>query len=115
MQTEKVRRLTFAGSYNTSPAWSPRGDKIAYASMAGRTFSICTINSDGSNPRQLTDAGSCEDPTWSPDGRHIAFSSNRYGKKKIFIMLADGSGVRQVSGGEGNDTNPSWSPYIDYR
>jgi TolB protein len=115
LQSEKVRRITFAGNYNTSPAWSPRGDKIAYASMAGSTFSICAINADGSNPRQLTDAGSCESPAWSPDGRHIAFSSNRYGKKKIFIMLADGSGVRQVTGGEGNDTNPSWSPYIDYR
>jgi TolB protein len=115
LQTEKVRRLTFAGSYNTSPAWSPRGDRIAYASMAGSTFSICTINADGSDPRQLTDAGSCESPAWSPDGRQVVFSSSRSGKKKIFIMLADGSGVRQVTGGEGNDTNPSWSPYIDYR
>ncbi len=115
VSTEKVRRLTFAGGYNTSPAWSPRGDRIAYASMAGSAFSICTINTDGSNPRQLTDAGSCESPSWSPDGRHIAFSSSRAGKKKIYTMLADGSGVRPVTGGEGNDTNPSWSPYIDYR
>lgn len=115
VQTEKVRRLTFSGNYNTSPAWSPRGDRIAYASMAGSTFSVCTINTDGTGPRQLTDAGSCESPSWSPDGRHIAFSSNRSGKKKIHIMLADGSSVRQVTGGEGNDTNPSWSPYIDYR
>ena len=115
MSTEQVRRLTFAGNYNTSPAWSPRGDRIAYASMAGSAFSICTINTDGSNPRQLTDSGSCESPAWSPDGRHIAFSSSRTGKKKIHIMLADGSSARQVTGGEGNDTNPSWSPYIDYR
>jgi TolB protein len=115
VQSEKVRRLTFSGSYNTSPAWSPRGDQIAYASMTGSTFSICTISTAGGIPRQLTDAGSCESPAWSPDGRHLAFSSNRSGKKKIFIMLADGSGIRPVTGGQGNDTNPSWSPYIDYR
>ncbi|MBW2555240.1 MAG: PD40 domain-containing protein, partial [Deltaproteobacteria bacterium] len=65
---------------------------------------------------QLTSSpGSNESPSWSPNGRHIAFSSSRSGSKKVYIMLADGSGERAVTWGKGNDTNPCWSPYLNYR
>ena len=33
-----VRRLTFEGSYNTNPAWSPKGDRIALLLKGGRPF-----------------------------------------------------------------------------
>ncbi len=117
VKTRKVRRLTFEGSYNTSPAWSPKGDKIAFAGRRNGTFAVYTINTDGSGLNQLTfNSGSNECPSWSPNGRHIVFSSNRSGSKKIYIMLADGSsGVKVVTSGRGNDTDPCWSPYLNYR
>ncbi|MBW1839344.1 MAG: PD40 domain-containing protein, partial [Deltaproteobacteria bacterium] len=98
------------------PAWSPKGDKIAFAGRRNNTFEIYTIYKNEGGLRQLTfNSGSNESPTWSPDGRHIVFSSSRGGVKKIYIMRADGSGERAITWGKGNDTDPCWSPYLNYR
>ena len=46
------RRVTFEGNYNTSPAWSPKGDRIAYARRVGGRFQIV-----GRRRRRRRDAG----------------------------------------------------------
>ena len=55
------------------------------------------MDSDGSNPRRLTDHPA-EDkyPSWSPDGRHIAFQSSRdHGNYEIYVM-----DIASYTGGE---------------
>lgn len=60
-------RLTDDVSYNTDPAWSPDGNRIAFASNRDGEFQIHIMNSDGTDVRQLThisiDNG---DPSWTP-------------------------------------------------
>ena len=38
------KRLTFDGKYNTSPAWSPDGQWIAYETRIGSQFDIWLID-----------------------------------------------------------------------
>lgn len=45
------------------PAWSPKGDKIAYT---GKDYNIYIMDSDGSNIKQITFLGRNWDPDWSP-------------------------------------------------
>jgi len=86
-------------------AWSPDGKRIAsYAYHDGRkTWSIHTMNIDGTNRKRLTHAANKWDssPTWSPDGKKIAFA-RAYGdtegvwKEEICIMNSDGSAQTQI-------------------
>jgi TolB protein len=101
------------GSYNTSPDWSPKGNRIVYAGQQGSGFNIFVVSTDATLFQQLTHRqGSNERPSWSPDGRFIAFSSNRSGKKEIYIMRADGSGQKKITSGSGEKTAPAWSPFL---
>ncbi|MFH1729741.1 MAG: hypothetical protein ABIA04_15120 [Pseudomonadota bacterium] len=111
-----VKRLTFGEMKDQCPAWSPKGDKIVYASQdADKHMDIFVINADGSGqPQRLTyDSRNNEDPTWSPDGRFIAFSTDRErGKYHVWIMNKDGKNARPLTKGKGEYIIPSWSPRI---
>jgi TolB protein len=104
-----IRRLTFEGSYNTSPSWSPKGDRIVFVGQRGRN-QIFTIKPDRTELTQLTVSGNNEDPSFSPDGRYITFSSDRDGVKGIYIMRANGESQRRITPKRLKAFGPNWSP-----
>ncbi|MTI30543.1 TolB family protein [Xanthovirga aplysinae] len=86
-------------------AWSPDGKQMAMYAYhdGGDTWSIHTMNIDGTNRKRLTHTKNVWDssPTWSPDGRKIAFArayTNTEGiwMEEIWIMNADGSEQTQI-------------------
>lgn len=101
------RRLTFETNYNTDPDWSPAGDLIALTVRMEGRFQICTIRTDGTDLRVLTDRGSNTSPAWSPDGRMIAFSSTRDGTSRVYVTDVLGRIQVPVSPIAGN--SPAWS------
>jgi TolB protein len=111
LEGTNLQRLTFEGEYNASPRWSPRGDKIAFASnRGGGGFQIYLMNPNGTGVQQLTTAGANEDPAWSADGRHLVFTSSRSGKKDIYVMHADGSEQKRLTQSGSKSFAPDWSP-----
>ena len=106
-------RLTFNGTDDFSPAWSPNGKQIVFKSYRNgdQRPEIYVMDADGSNQLRLTHhPGWDVDPDWSPDGNQIAFSSDRHGdpnKFGIFVMDTDGSNVRHV---RDFGRSPKWSP-----
>ncbi len=92
-------------------AWSPDGKQIAsYGYYDGRkTWSIHTMNMDGTNMQRLTHAQNKWDnsPAWSPDGTKIAFSreykdSEKKWQQEVWIMNSDGSKqtrIKPIKGG----------------
>lgn len=101
-------RLTVSPQEDNGPRWSPDGTRIVFFRRDGSDpAEIFTMNSDGTNPIQLTTEGG-RDPDWSPDGSQIAFSSSRAGGSQIYLMGADGSG--QVPLTTGGGFQPEWSP-----
>jgi TolB protein len=100
-----VRRLTFTGAYNASPAWSPRGDLIAFSTRMGSEFQLATITPDGRDGRLITkDATSYEDARWGADGRHLVCTAR--GRDETVSVVDIVTGGRRILA-QGSD--PDWS------
>src|SRR5439155_1546837 len=92
------------------PAWSPDGNRIAFARFVGNAGDVWVMNADGSNQVRLTtSAADDEEPAWSPDGSKILFKSTRDGGAQIYVMNADGSGQHVLVTSGDYDAEPSWS------
>lgn len=97
------------------PSFSPDGSKIAYVKYAPDAKSCCiwTMEIDGSNQVQLTDAknGFASKPCWSPDGKQIAFEATNKNKKDtdIYIIDIDGDNMIQLTKNKSIDMHPHWT------
>jgi hypothetical protein len=96
-----------------SPAWSPDGRKIAFASSDTVPPSqLFTIDRDGNGLTQLTSLpNGTGAPTWAPDGERLAFSaSTNMVTTDIFTIKSGGTGLTSISFEHGTDVDPAWSP-----
>jgi TolB protein len=85
--------------------------KIAFSSMRDGNWELYLMNSDGSNPKNISLHTAKDLPVvWSPDGRKIAFQSNRTGAGDIYVMNSDGSGLTRLTTSTYADQAPTWSP-----
>ena len=104
-------RLTDNGAFDSGPAWSPDGRRIAFNSNRDGNWEVYVMNADGSGVTRLTDNDAVDgSPTWSPDGTRIAFDSTRDGDWDVYVMNADGSGVTRLTDNDAWDWSPAWSP-----
>ena len=86
----------FTNVIDSYPMFSPDGKKIVFESNRSGNFEIYTINTDGSDIKQLTHDTSFDGtPAWSPDGKSIVFASERDKDPEIYIMNADGSNQKE--------------------
>jgi Tol biopolymer transport system component len=120
-----VQRLTKdQKTRDSSPAWSPRGDELAFVSTIDENFDIFRMDAHGSNVVNLTqspDANDCgcfepffvfAQPAFSPDGRQIAFTSDLAdpgGNLDVYVMNRDGGDVRRLTANPAIDAEPDWS------
>lgn len=97
------------------PAFSPDGKSIVYVkySSDAKSCSIWTMNTDGGNQVQVTDAkkGYAFHPRFSPDGKKIVFDCYKKDKKDndIYIIDVDGNNLTQVTINKSYDGQPYWT------
>ena len=108
----RTRRLT-SGQSDEAPAWSPKGDWIAFDRQThGANYDLYEVNPVTRKLKRLTHDPSPEiNPSWSPDGSRIVFAEQQAnGKWGIVTMKLDGSGRRRITGSGMSAQEPAWSP-----
>jgi Tol biopolymer transport system component len=122
MDSHSITVLT--KEYDNFPAWSPRGDLIAFIRQVDGDYEIFSIRPDGKDLKRLTNSrGNEAHLAWSPDGEKMLFSSTRMGFKdealytlapqpygEIFVMRYDGTGVEQLTDNQWEEGGPAWQP-----
>ncbi|MCX6059085.1 MAG: hypothetical protein NTW69_13145 [Chloroflexi bacterium] len=94
-------------------AWSPDGERIAYAMSVGipQEYEIFTMDSNGKNHVRISQGlqgigGSLD---WSPDGKYILVYAGAFADKNIFkIEAATGAYIQLTDGG--NNAGAVYSP-----
>ena len=127
-------RLTFEKGYDGGPFFSLDGSKIVFRASRPKTeeelkdyndlvenglvrptaLEIYTMNSDGSNIKQVTNFGRASfAPFFHPDGKRIIFASNINSKTgrdfDLYIINIDGTGLEQITFNETFDGFPMFT------
>ena len=130
-----VRRLTYDKGYDGGAFFSPDGKQIVYRAhhptdsvdqkngedllkqelVKPTHMEIFTINSDGTNKRQITHNGAANfAPYFTPDGKGIIFSSNMHDPNgynfDLFLIDLEGKNLEQITYDPGFDGFPMFSP-----
>lgn len=101
------RRISFGGP-SGSPAWSPRGDRIAFVRVG--SFRIGVMNASGGGETILTDGWQDESPSWAPNGQFVMFNRfSRDGRSSLFAVPVTGGQARRLPTPQ-DGSDPSWSP-----
>jgi len=104
--------LTQPGSMNYNPAWSVRGDWIAFTSDRAGSADLFRVHPDGTGLERLTDDPAFDDQAaFSPDGKRIVFVSTRAaGRANLWTLDISTRRVTRLTSGDGGDFRPAWSP-----
>jgi TolB protein len=106
-----ITNLTNTYTENSSPSWSPQGERIVFASVRNGNWDIYMMNKSGSEIVQLTHSDNFAfSPDWSPDGTRIAFAGGEGEKCDIFVMNTDGTNNVRLTNGPASYFSPAWSP-----
>jgi len=93
----------------TYPDWSPRGDRIVYASpLGGGKFKLFLVIDTG-GVTTGKDLGPGNRPAWSPDGKRIAYDNcDAQGHCGVWLMNEDGGNPHALTTDGGGQA--AWAP-----
>jgi Tol biopolymer transport system component len=111
-------KLTKPGHLDQSPAWSPDGTQIAFASnQAGEgrhLFDIYVMDTDGANVTRITADSAIEgSPSWAPDGSALTYwhwDGDLSDLFQVYVITLDGQPPVNISDNQADETPLAWSP-----
>ena len=106
-----TRMRASSNAIDRSPAFSPDGRSLAFASDRSGASEIWLANSDGTHPRQLTHlkAYIAGFPSWSPDSRLVAFHARVPEEPQLYAVRVENGEIRQITSGPPGFPHPTFS------
>jgi|GEM_PF-3836524 Tol biopolymer transport system component len=108
-----IRRLTDHPAADTSPTFSPDGQKMVFVSTRDGNPALYSIRINNKTVVQrLTPESmpSVFEPTYSPDGQSIAFVAGDAEEKNIYLLLLETKEIKQLTRDTRKNISPVFSP-----
>ena len=105
-----VERMTFTGTYNVSPRYSPDGKSFAFVQRNEGRFSIMLQEIATGQVIPLTDGAIDESPSFAPNGRMLLYASIQGGRGILAAVSNDGRIRQRVTASSGDVREPAWGP-----
>lgn len=107
---QAATRITFKGSYNTSPRISPDGKLLAYISRqaGGQKLMIQDLSNGQVMPISHTNFD--ETPSFAANGQYILYASRIKGRRVLVVSSIDGQSQHVLSMQSGDVREPAWGP-----
>jgi len=108
-----LTRLTNGDWDDITPAPSPDGTKLAFASNRLGHWDLFLMDLSSGDLTQLTDTPEYDGaPTWSPDGSFIAYETYRDENLEIVVGPAEdpANGAIRLTTSPATDHSPAWAP-----
>ena len=110
LNTRSLSRLTKDSGIDTSPSFSPDGNRIVFNSDRGGSPQLFIMDKDGKNMKRISKGnGVYGNPVWSPRGDLIAFVKNIKPNFYIGVMDTNGDNERIIVQ-DFSLESPAWSP-----
>jgi TolB protein len=112
-QTLPLTRLTTGGWDDTSPALSPDGLRLAFASNRNDYWDLYLLDLQTGQVSRLTDTPQYDGaPSWSPDGQWITYESYVDDNLEIFLLSMVDAVPEPIrlTNDPAADHSPAWSP-----
>jgi len=106
-----AERVTFAGTYNISPAISPDGRWLVYVSRINGAFKLQVMELATGTVTAITDTSADESPSFAPNSRLIVYATQVQGREALMTTTLDGKIKARLSGQDGDIREPSWGPF----
>lgn len=110
--TQPLVQLTTGEWQDISPAASPDGAEVAFASNRSGQWDLYTLNLATGKITQITNTPAYEAyPSWSPDGLWLTFETYIENNLDIYVApLAGDQPAIALTSGTSADYTPAWSP-----
>lgn len=110
--------------YNTSPAISPQGDKVAFIADKDGLFSLFVLEIDKNTETQIVSSLRQQDfeelnvltpgISWNPEGTKLSISAKYRGEDVIYIVDTKSKDFERIPLGFKQVSSVSWSPNGDW-
>ena len=110
LSRDALTRLTFTGTANVDPLWTPDGKRIVFKGNGNRLFWQPADGSGGAEELTSADLSANNAPdSWSPDGQELALTEDR-ATRNIWIMPLKDRKPRPFVESPSYETAPRFSP-----
>jgi TolB protein len=111
----EVERMTYEGSYNVTPRYSPDGKSFIFIHRNEGHFNVAVQEIASRQMQILTAGGLDQSPTYAPNGKMILYASEIKGRGILAAVSSDGRIKQRITAQSGDIREPAWGPLPNNR